>query len=268
MELFFRKSGSGDPIIVLHGLYGSSGNWYSIARELSSELTVYLVDQRNHGNSPHHPEHNYEVMCEDLNMFMQQHGIDKSVILGHSMGGKTALTFGLRYPHKVSKMIVVDISPLGYSSQRNSPESVIHERIINALLSIHPDQIKDREEADQRLKKTIAPPQIRQFLLKNLKRNPEGMFYWALNIHTIADNLPAMFASVIPDDISIKQDLPRFPLLFMKGEYSAYIRSRDKEAIRLYFPWAKIEIIAGAGHWIHAEQPAAFLNSLRAFLHG
>lgn len=268
MELFFRKSGSGEPIIVLHGLYGSSDNWYSIARELSAQMTVYLVDQRNHGNSPHHPEHNYDIMCEDLNMFMQQHGIAKSVILGHSMGGKTALAFGLRYPHKVDKMIVVDISPLGYSSQRDSYETITHKRIIDALLSVHPDQIKDRKEADQLLKKTIAPLRIRQFLLKNLKRSPEGVFRWALNIQGIAANLPAIFASVIPGNTPVIPTTTQFPLLFMKGEYSAYIRRRDEEAIRQYFPWAKIEVIAGAGHWIHAEQPAAFLNSLRVFLHG
>lgn len=267
MELYFRKSGSGDPLIVLHGLYGSSDNWYSIGRELASEMTVYLVDQRNHGHSPHHPVHNYDAMSDDLNGFMERHGINKSVVLGHSMGGKTALFFGLRHPHKVKKMIIVDISPLGYNAHRDSPESLIHERIINALLSVHPDQIKTRVEADRQLEKTIAPMPIRQFLLKNLKRTPQGRFQWAMNIQVIADNLPAIYTSIIPGDFSPGQVMPRFPLLFIKGAYSGYIRRRDEEAIRHYFPWAEIETIPGAGHWVHTEQPAAFLSSVRNFLH-
>jgi len=266
MELFFRKSGAGDPFVILHGLYGSSDNWYSVARDLSSEFTVYLIDQRNHGNSPHHPEHNYDVMSEDLEVFLEKHTIHKPVILGHSMGGKTALAFGLKHPEMVSKMIVVDISPLGYGKHHHSPEHAIHERIIHALLSIQPDILTSRDEADMLLQKSIALPAIRQFLLKNLKRKPDGGFYWALNLQAIADNLSAIFAGVIPE-IRSDQNVPRFPLLFIKGEYSGYIKKHDEKAIHDFFPWALIETMHGAGHWVHAEQPAALLKTVRDFIH-
>jgi esterase len=267
MDLFFRKSGAGDPVIILHGLYGSSDNWYSVARELASENTVYLVDQRNHGNSPHHPDHTYEVMREDLKAFMHRHGLSKSIIIGHSMGGKAALAFGIKYPEKVRKMIVIDISPLDYGKHHNSTENTIHERIIRAMLSIIPDVLASREEADKLLQKSIAPPAIRQFLLKNLKRNPEGKFYWGLNLQAIADNLPAIFASVIPDNMDSQQIIPRFPLLFIKGEYSGYIKKHDEKAIHDFFPWARLVTIQGAGHWVHAEQPEALLNAVHGFIH-
>lgn len=264
MKLFFRKSGSGDPIIILHGLYGSSDNWHSIGRKLAEEFTVYMIDHRNHGQSPHHPEHNYEVLGEDLKTFLLDQAVSKPVIIGHSMGGKTALAFGLNYPEMVKKIIVVDISPLGYPYQAFSAESSSHERIIQALQSIDPAQLASREEADAMLQKTIAPASIRQFLLKNLKRSREGKFFWALNIPALAENLPAIYAGIIPE--SMPGGIPQFPLLFIKGEYSRYIRRSDEAAIRLYFPWAGIKVISGAGHWIHAEQPEAFLRTVRSFI--
>lgn len=265
MELFYRKSGTGDPVVILHGLYGSSDNWYSFARMFGTGYSVYLVDQRNHGNSPHHHEHNYLVMSEDLKDFLQMHAIRKPVILGHSMGGKAALAFGMKYPEMVSKMIVVDISPLGYGKHHNAPENTIHERIIHAMLSIHPGILTSREDADRQLQKSIAPPSIRQFLLKNLKRDREGKFYWGLNLQAIANNLTAIFDSVVPDNKGA-EDIPRFPLLFIKGEYSGYIKSHDEKAIHDYFPWAVIVKIAGAGHWVHAEQPEALLKAVLEFI--
>jgi esterase len=263
MRLFFRKSGSGDPIVILHGLYGSSDNWHSISRKLAEEFTVYTVDQRNHGQSPHHPEHNYEVLGEDLKAFILEQALDKPIILGHSMGGKTALAFGMKYPEMVKKMIVVDISPLGYSYKAYSAESSSHERIIYALQSIDPALLASREEADAILQKTIAPAAIRQFLLKNLKRSTEG-FYWALNIQALAENLPAIYSGILPENMNVA--LPQFPLIFIKGEYSVYIRKKDEEAIHQYFPWAEIEVIPEAGHWVHAEQPEAFLHAVRNFI--
>jgi pimeloyl-ACP methyl ester carboxylesterase len=266
MELFCRKLGAGNPLIILHGLYGSSDNWYSIGREFAEKHTVYLVDQRNHGYSPSHPVHNYRVLKDDLHEFMTSHGITRSVIMGHSMGGKTAMAFGLEYPEMVEKMIVVDISPLGYEDGGNSPEITGHERIIRALQSIDPEIISTRAEADSLLRKYIAPPAIRQFLLKNLKRNKEGNFYWTLNIPAIAANLTDIFGSLIREDEYDPRGIVPFPMLFIKGEYSGYIRQRDEEAIRHYFPWAQIVTIPGAGHWIHAEQPAAFLQIASAFI--
>lgn len=266
MKLFFRKLGKGDPIIILHGLYGSSDNWYSAGRILAEKHTVYTVDQRNHGNSPHHPEHNYRVLSEDLKEFILEHSIGKPVILGHSMGGKAALAFGVKYPEMVKKMIVVDISPMGYSYQSVSSESTSHERIIRALQSIDPERLSSREEADRLMQKTIAPAGIRQFLLKNLKCCVDRKYFWALNIQALASNLPDIFSGIIPESLPGNIGIPQFPLLFIKGEYSVHIRKKDEEAIRYYFPWAEILMIPEAGHWVHVEQPDAFISAVRSFI--
>lgn len=266
MQLFFRKSGTGPSLIILHGLYGSSDNWYSIARELSDTFTVYLVDQRNHGNSPHDPEHNYAILAADLNEFMQQHHIEKALIMGHSMGGKTALFFGLKYPEKVIKMIVVDISPLGYGKNSESLAGSEHMKIIRTLLTIDMDRLTRREDAGKILMKTIPSAMVRQFLLKSLKRTKDGKFHWALNIHALHDNMPAIFDGVIEEEVTDPRGIPQFPLLFIKGERSDYMGTRDIATIRHYFPWAGITVVAGAGHWLHAEQPGAFLNAVRDFI--
>jgi pimeloyl-ACP methyl ester carboxylesterase len=195
---------------------------------------------------------------------MQQHDIINPFILGHSMGGKTALAFGLKYSGMVRKMIIVDISPLGYGKYPDSPEKAIHERIIRALLSIRPEFLSGREEADSLLKESIATPMLRQFLLKNLKRKPGGVFYWAFNLQAIAQNMPAILESVISGD---RQEFktPEFPLLFIKAEYSGYIKENDEKAIQDFFPGALIKTIPGAGHWVHAEQPDALLRTVRDF---
>lgn len=265
MDLFFRQLGSGEPIIILHGLYGSADNWYSIGRELAACHTVYLIDQRNHGKSPHHPEHNYDVLSHDLFEFMVSQHLNKAVIMGHSMGGKTALAFGMRYPEMVHKMIIVDISPLAYDSHESSLEAD-HKSIILALQSINPDLIISREDADKKLQPTLSTLYVRQFLLKNLKRTPDGKFRWALNIQALAENMPAIFAGVISETKTDPRSIPQFPLLFLKGERSGYIRSRDEEAIHRYFPWAGLEVIPGASHWVHADQPHAFLDAVNKFI--
>lgn len=266
MELFYRLLGLGDPVVILHGLYGASDNWHSIGRELSRDHSVYLIDQRNHGNSPHDPVHNYNVLSNDLYEFLDKHKIDKPVIIGHSMGGKTALAFGLKYPERVRKMIVVDISPLGYENRADSSETTNHEKIILALQAMDPDHIANRGDADKQLEQSIPSSVVRQFLLKNLKRTPDGKFRWAMNIQALAENMPSIFAGVLPGCAANQDIIPRFPLLFLKGERSGYIGITDEEAIRHYFPWAEVKIIQDTGHWIHAEQPDEFLKAVRSFI--
>jgi len=267
MQLSFRKLGtSGNPMVILHGLYGSSDNWYSIGRVLAQQYQVYLVDQRNHGNSPHHPEHNYTVMREDLDEFFNTRGLSQAIVLGHSMGGKAAIAFGMKYPEKVSKMIVVDISPFAYDVY-HSQEATSHHRIIRSLMEINPETLSGRKEADEILKKSIAPPSIRQFLLKNLKRDSHGSFHWALNIPALAGNVSGIFAGVVQKETPYSHEILKFPLLFIKGEYSGYIKNTDEEAIRFSFPWSRIITVKGSGHWLHAEQPEAFLRVVMEFLH-
>jgi esterase len=265
MELFFRKLGAGKPIVILHGLYGSSDNWYSIGRALADKFEVFIPDQRNHGNSPHLPDHDYNKMSDDLNDFFIQHNLNRAVILGHSMGGKTALAFGLKYPEKVEKMIVVDISPFGYD-ENSAPEVISHEQIMRSLMMLQPETLKGRQDADDNLRKQIPSEPVRQFLLKNLKRDSQGLFYWAMNLPVLQTHLADIYATILPSDNTHPDELPVFPLLFIKGKNSGYLRQEEFENIRHFFPHAELAEIAGAGHWVHAEQPDEFLKIILNFI--
>jgi pimeloyl-ACP methyl ester carboxylesterase len=266
MELFYRKLGKGVPLVILHGLYGSSDNWFSIARALSERFTVYIPDLRNHGNSPHHTKHTYEAMENDLYEFCLQHKLEKATFLGHSMGGKTSLLFGMHHPEMVYKMVVVDISPFGHPLDASSHELHTHRRIIQALQSVDPAPLTTREEADNALKSFIPSAAIRQFLLKNLKRNDNGEFYWSLNISALADHMMSIFGGIVDENKPEAAAGIRFPLLFIRGEYSRYIRDRDIESIKSVFLTAQIITIPEAGHWIHSEQLEKFLIVLHSFL--
>jgi pimeloyl-ACP methyl ester carboxylesterase len=266
MNLSYRKLGTGDPLIIMHGLFGSGDNWYSVARELSVKYTIYLVDARNHGNSPHYPEHNYTVLTGDIHNFMVQHGITNAILIGHSMGGKTALNFGMQHPEKIKKMVVVDISPLGYDSNDSIIYNSEQMAIIRTLMTIDTKLLNSRTEADKELVKTIPSAMVRQFLLKNLKRSKEGKFHWSLNLQALHDHMPGIFEGIIKEGVTDPRGIPEFPLLFIKGERSGYIGDHDVAAIRHYFPWAEIKVIPKAGHWLHAEQPELFLKEVREFL--
>jgi esterase len=260
MELFFRKTGNGNPIVVLHGLYGSSDNWHSIARSLSEAFTVYTVDLRNHGNSPHDAVHTYQALADDVYELLDRLKLNKAIFIGHSMGGKVALKFGQDHPERVERMVIVDISPTGYNGTE-TPETISHRSIIQSLLELDPNTILSREEADRKLQSRIPSGKVRQFLLKNLKRNTTGGFYWNINIPALAENMDAIFQGVLPEE----NHIPDFPLLFIKGEQSEYIGPTDMEVISRFYPGSVMTIIPGAGHWIHAEQPEAFLKAIRAF---
>ena len=264
MNLSFRKIGTGEPLIILHGLFGSSDNWYTIGKALSEHFEVYLIDQRNHGNSPHDAVHTYQALADDLNDFMILHHLEASFILGHSMGGKAAIAFGLKYPQQVKKMIVVDISPFAYEGKSLSG-AFSHKHILEALKTLALTGIKDRATADEHLGYAIHSPAIRQFLLKNLKRTENG-FKWSLNIEALDKNLEEIYAAVLDEKQLANIELPVFPLLFIRGAKSDYIRNNDAETIRHYFPWAVIRVVENAGHWVHADQPDRLLAIATSFL--
>lgn len=252
MKLNFKKSGQGEPLIILHGLFGSADNWFSIAKELEKDFTLYLVDQRNHGDSPHSDEWNYQVMAEDLKELMDDEALDSAYIMGHSMGGKTVMTFAMNYPAKVKKMIVADIAPRFYPLH--------HQRILEGLNAIPMGELKSRKEADDILAKYINIPGIRQFLLKSLGRDENGKFIWKINLPVITEKI----ANVGEE---LKSDIPfEKPTLFMGGANSDYITEKDKEEIERLFPNSHVIYIKDAGHWLHAEQPAAVIETVKAFL--
>lgn len=266
MELFFRKFGEGEPLIVLHGLYGSSDNWVTVGRELSGFYSVYLVDQRNHGRSPHSDKHNYYLMKDDLLEFMDNQGIEKANILGHSMGGKTALFFATTYPERVHKLIVVDIAPTSYQMlSESSPQALNHLNIMNALYNLDTEWISTLRDAEEQLSEAIPYKMVRQFLLKNLKRDVNGNYSWLLNVRTLRNELPAILEGLDPDEFQDRQ-MTSFPVLFIKGENSEYIGPKDERDILKIFPYAGIQTIEGAGHWVHAEKRDQFLKIVSDFL--
>lgn len=265
IELFYREYGSsGDTLVIIHGLYGSSDNWVSMARQLSSDYHVFVVDQRNHGRSPHTNEHDYSGMVADLHHFFLAHNIGRANLLGHSMGGKTAMLFALQHPEMVQKLIVADISPRAYSSATNYGEITNnHQLIVAALQELNLDVAKSRTELEQQLARKIPAPTLRHFLLKNIERHHDGHFFWRLNLPVISQNITEILDgfSGLSEGFSTET-----ATIFIKGEMSPYIREEDLLTIRKYFKDAQLVTIPKAGHWLHAEQPELFYKTIHYFL--
>ncbi len=252
LELNYKSFGQGTPIIILHGLFGTLDNWQTMARQLAANFTVYILDQRNHGRSPHRDEISYPIMAEDLRDFMESNWIYKSHIIGHSMGGKTAMQFALEYPDMVDKLVVVDIAPKAYRGG--------HEAIFEALLEIDLLAIENRKQAGDLLAVKIQDLAVRQFLLKNLTRSKSGNYKWKMNLEALHRQYQDLLAGIDLD--------AHFsgPTLFLRGAQSAYISKDDEPAIQEKFPQAGIVSIEGAGHWVHAEAPKPFFDALQSFL--
>lgn len=267
MDLSFKKIGNyGSPVIILHGLYGSSDNWLPLARVLGQNHQVFLLDQRNHGDSPHSERHNYYLLRDDLKEFIDNHRLEKVTLIGHSMGGKTAVYFALKYPENLSNLIVVDISPKPYAASDLSQSNLLnHFNIVQAMLNVDFSKAAGIREVEEQLKHGVPEKRIRQFLLKNLRRT-EGKIEWKLNVPVISRELPAIMDGIKPIEIVNYQGITAFPVLFIKGSNSTYILEEDKKMIRKLFPYAEFSEIADAGHWLHAEQFNAFKETVTGFL--
>jgi len=252
MELHFQKYGDGYPLIILHGLFGMSDNWTSHARRLATYFSVYTLDQRNHGRSGWHSDFNYRVMADDLLQFMKCESIEDCFLLGHSMGGKTAMTFALEFPEKVSKLIIADISPDAYNNR--------HDILIDAMLSVDLADKKSRSEVEAVLQKTIVDERIRHFLLKNLYWKDRTILAWKANLDVILQNLHEVFKEIESASSFLK------PSLFIRGGNSHYILDNHIPGINRLFPGSVIETIEGASHWLHAEKPDEFLSLVYSFL--
>ncbi len=267
MNLFFRKEGEGFPIVIVHGLYGSSDNWLAIAKKLSVNYKVYLIDQRNHGRSPNSEEHSYEAMKNDLADFFDQQKIGKAILIGHSMGGKTAMCFAADYPERIEKLIVVDIAPKDYFLLNDESQYYLHNNILRAMLEIDFSRIELRKQVDDFLNERIDSTQIVQFLLKNVHRNKESNKYeWRLNVPVLYDNLDEIIKGVNAHWFDDRLPITNYPVLFIKGADSNYILPEDFTSIRRIYPEAEIVEIQNAGHWLHAEQPQLFMEAVSNFL--
>ena len=252
MNLFYRTLGKGEPLVILHGLFGSSDNWMTLGNICSKHFQVILVDLRNHGRSPQSELWDYPAMAEDIYLLVKRLEFNKINLIGHSMGGKVGMTLAHKYPALLKKLVVADIAPKYYP--------VRHQQIINGLLSINLNEISNRRDADIQLSSYISEPGIRMFLLKNLEKNPEGGFKWKLNLKVIDNHLENVGEITLPvTKISV-------PTLFVRGINSDYVTDEDIMEIRKYYSDSTVETIGNAGHWIHAEQPEAFTKTVLNFL--
>jgi esterase len=251
MKLFFREYGNGKPIVILHGLFGSSDNWLTQAKLLSSEYKVYTVDLRNHGQSPHDNEFTYQAMVEDLRELFEELSLSDVTLIGHSMGGKAAMNFALAYPSKVERLVVVDIAPRVYDLE--------HYVIADGLAAIPINEITSRNEAEEALKNYVSDSGTRQFLLKNLQRKAEGGFTWKINLPVIRQQL-----SNIGVDLLIEGKFSK-PTLFVRGANSSYVLDADLKKIKDIFP-ASIVKTMDTGHWVQAEKPQEFVQEVTSWL--
>lgn len=264
MKLFHRKYGSGPPLIILHGLYGSSDNWVTIARHLSDSFTVILPDQRNHGQSPHSEVHDYDSMRDDLFELVSDSGIKKFFLAGHSMGGKTAISFALKWPEMLNGLLIADISPFTTENAQNSIHSQ-HSTILNAVLSLDLKKVNNRKDAESLLSLKIQSEKERGLILKNLERNSENTFAWKFNAPSLSKNLKKIMVGVErPSDFN--SQITGFPIIFLKGGDSEYIPKNDYKDILKVFPAAEIIEIPGAGHWIQVDKPEEVVKYIRRLL--
>lgn len=250
MDLFYREQGTGYPVIILHGLFGSSDNWLTVTKSLSKDYKIYLIDQRNHGRSPHSNELDYTSMANDLNKFMSENNLQEAYLIGHSMGGKVAMKFAVENPDKVKKLVVVDIGPKYYP--------VHHGNILRALKALDLENITTRQLADEQLSEFIPELSVRQFLLKNLTRENDS-FKWRINLSVIDKEIEN-----IGEPLDPRRKFEK-PSLFIRGGKSNYILDEDFEGIKEIFPNSQVKTIAAAGHWVQAEEPQEFLDIVNEF---
>jgi esterase len=255
MKLFFRKYGDGPPLVILHGLYGSSDNWVSVARKISNYYTVYLPDQRNHGRSLHSILHDYDAMSSDLFELVSDLNIGKFFLAGHSMGGKTAVRFAIRWPELLEGLLVADISPFETRTS-NSTSYNQHLSILKILEETDISRATSRGELEKLLSERIKSPGIRALIMKNAERNDDGTFRWKINSVSLLKNLEIIVDSVVGQPGSF-DPVTGFPVIFLKGENSDYLPEEDFPKILNLFPSAEFRIIRNAGHWLHVDNPEA-----------
>jgi pimeloyl-ACP methyl ester carboxylesterase len=253
MLLYSNIIGEGQPFLILHGFLGMGDNWKTLGNKFAeNNYQVHLIDQRNHGRSFHDDKFNYEVLVEDLKQYCGHHQLNNFILLGHSMGGKTAMLFATTYPEMVSKLIVADISPRFYP--------IHHDQILEGLSSLDFDALKSRTEADKVLSHYVSDFGTRQFLLKNLYWVEKGKLGFRMNLEVLKNNI-AEVGEALPISNTFSGDT-----LFLRGDKSEYIALNDTVLIKMQFPNSTIETIANAGHWLHAENPDDFYDSVIRFL--
>lgn len=250
VELFHRRTGQGPTVMILHGLFGNSDNFGSIGRDLAVDTDVVLVDQRDHGRSPHTDHVDYAAMASDVHALVERLALKEITLVGHSMGGKTAMLFAQRHPERLKHLVVIDIGPREYASGN-------HDHIVEALLSSDLANKRSRKEVEAHLARHVKEPGVVQFLLKSLYWAGPDRLAWRFNVPVLARDLPNILAAIGHEKV-------RVPTLFLRGGQSDYILREDVPAIREQFADSRIETIDYAGHWVHAQAPEEVTRAIRS----
>lgn len=248
MQLHTQILGQGQPLVLLHGLFGSADNWGSIAKHFSQHYQVISVDLRNHGRSPHSDTQTYPDMADDLLAVLDTLGLSQVHLLGHSLGGKVAMQFATQYPDRVNKLIVVDMAMRAYPDR--------YTQLMDHMLAVDLSQMASRNEVDNALKDAIPNLRVRQFLLTNLVKN-EAQLQWRINLPALKANYATLIAAIA---VHFEQ-----PSLFIRGERSDYVQASDIAELQRHFTQAEF-VSLPTDHWVHAEQPQLFIQALEAFL--
>jgi len=258
MKLHYRTFGEGQPLVILHGLFGTSDNWQTLGKgfadpstALGMGLKVYLVDQRNHGHSPHSDEMDYFAMANDVKELFETENISKAVLLGHSLCGKTAMFFAQENPQLLDKLIVADMGAKKYPPH--------HQLIFDALLSVDLDKVKTRKEVEAIITEKIPDKSTAQFLMKNLYWSDREKLEWRMN-------LPVLYRDIEQILEAVPNKICQVNTLFIRGEKSNYILEEDWTDIQQIFPNSRLETLVGAGHWVHAEKPKEFFDLVLGFI--
>jgi pimeloyl-ACP methyl ester carboxylesterase len=263
MHLHYRQYGSGPKLVILHGLYGSSDNWITIARHLQEHFMVLLPDLRNHGASPHSQSHTYEEMVSDLCEFFEETDTSEAYLIGHSMGGKVAMRFAADYPEKVNRLMVVDIAPKNYLVAGSTFKHIRqHEMILELLQSPDLYQFQSRKELDEFFSSRIKEESVRLFLLKNIHRNHSGVFEWKINAPVLRDSFRSIVSETDQAWFTERLPITAYPVTFVRGLNSEYVSDPDWKEIRKIYPEARLVDFPGAGHWLHAEQPSKLIETI------
>jgi esterase len=260
MKLFYRKSGEGPPLFILHGLFGSSDNWVTIGKALSSYYTVYLPDLRNHGQSPHSDVHDYESMSNDLKELADDLKIKRFFLAGHSMGGKVAMAFVKKWPEMINGLLIADISPFKNNNWLTDYKGNLS--VLKSMLQLDLANVKSRDDAELLLKTMGMAERERGFVLKNIQRSENNTFTWKINLKALFENLDKIVEGI---DITEESDyqVTGFPVIFLRGELSEYLPEKEFPDILKIYPGAELVTLKKAGHWVHTDQPEGVIELIK-----
>lgn len=240
-------------LFIFHGLFGQSDNWNTLGKKFAEHFTTHLIDLRNHGRSPHNSDTSHNAMANDILEYMTELGIEKASLIGHSLGGKVVMKFAVEHPKKVENLIIADMAPKTYPPH--------HQGIIKGLESVDFEKIETRNQVEEILKKTIPEMGVRQFLLKNVYRTEDGKYAYRFNLAALSETYDDLVSNSLSEN-----EVFYGKTLFVSGGNSNYVEKQDEPTIKKHFPQAEFIKIPQAGHWLHAEKPAEFLDVCLSFL--